>query len=205
MLQHIYYRLAEKYCRDPKLINQFWAEIENNYSDDARAYHTLVHLNHLLYHLNAVELEIRDWDSILFSLFYHDMIYDVLKQDNEERSAGVAKDHLQRLGFPEVKMKHCISVIMATKSHAMSTDKDTNFFTDADLSILGEQEATYNAYTLQIRQEYSNYPDLAYREGRKKVITHFLAMDFIFKTKYFYEKFEKQARSNLARELNSLA
>jgi len=41
------------------------------------------------------------------------------------------------------------------------------------------------------------YPDLVYNPGRKKVLNHFLAMDSIFKTDYFYNKFDRQAKENL--------
>jgi predicted metal-dependent HD superfamily phosphohydrolase len=52
-----------------------------------------------------------------------------------------------------------------------------------------------------VRKEYLIYPDLIYNPGRKKVLHHFLAMDRIFKTDFFYNKFEQQARQNLRKEI----
>lgn len=56
----------------------------------------------------------------------------------------------------------------------------------------------------QVRKEYSIYPDLLYKPGRKKVLQHFLQMERIFKTQVFYDKYETQSRRNLEKELNQL-
>jgi len=91
----------------------------------------------------------------------------------------------------------CKEQILATKSHTISINSDTNHFTDADLSILGQSWETYSLYCQNVRKEYAVYPDLVYNPGRKKVLNHFLAMDSIFKTDYFYNKFDRQAKENL--------
>lgn len=62
----------------------------------------------------------------------------------------------------------------------------------------------YSQYTKQVRQEYSIYSDVIYNAGRKKVLNHFLTMNRIFKTPYFFDKLEKQAKENLFKELESL-
>ncbi|MDX2245424.1 MAG: hypothetical protein SF052_01505 [Bacteroidia bacterium] len=85
----------------------------------------------------------------------------------------------------------------------MSPDNDTNLFTDADLSILGQKREIYHAYSTNVRKEYAIYPDILYNPGRKKVLQHFLAMEQIFKTPHFQEKYEAQARANLEEELMS--
>lgn len=43
-----------------------------------------------------------------------------------------------------------------------------------------------------------------YNRGRKKALKHFLEMDRIFKTDYFFQKYENQARINLQKELEIL-
>jgi predicted metal-dependent HD superfamily phosphohydrolase len=83
------------------------------------------------------------------------------------------------------------------KKHAISNNADTNLFTDADLSVLGESRDQYEKYCFQVRREYAIYPDIVYKPGRKKVISHFLQMERIFKTTAFSDRYEKQARENL--------
>jgi predicted metal-dependent HD superfamily phosphohydrolase len=96
-------------------------------------------------------------------------------------------------------------MILATKVHLETDDQDTNYFIDADLSILGQPWNVYLLYSKQVRQEYSNYPDPVYYEGRRKVLTHFLEMSRIFKTQYFFDHLERQAKENLLKELKSIS
>jgi len=102
------------------------------------------------------------------------------------------------------QVNNCTAQILATKKHTWSNDSDTNYFTDADLSILGSPPAVYKAYVQSIRKEYKLYPDFVYNPGRQKVLKHFLDMPAIFKTAHFTNKYESQARMNLQEELRSL-
>lgn len=154
--------------------------------------------------LTEVKDEIQNWETILFTLYYHDIIYNSLKSDNEEKSAKLAVKRLKQISVSNDTIEICKQQILATKSHLKSTDSDTNYFTDSDLSVLGQDWETYSAYFKKVRKEYTVYPDFVYNAGRKKVLNHFLTMDRIFKTKFFYIKFEKQAKENVQKELHGL-
>lgn len=179
-----------------------WEEIDQAYGSKKRHYHTLAHLAHLYVQILAVKSHLKDWDSTLFALFYHDAVYKVHKTDNEEKSAELAVKRLKQLGAPLEIIDKCQALILATKTHVNSIDPDVNLFTDADLSILGSEWDAYADYVQKIRREYAVYPDLLYLPGRKKVLKHFLDMECIFKTDFFFERYEKTARENLAREMN---
>lgn len=195
--------LLSNYTDDKFLPDVCWTEIEEQYAAGARYYHTLQHLNHLLAQLTAVKEKIMNWDVILFTLYYHDIIYDVLRPDNEAQSAQLAEKRLKQLSVPLSVIELCKQQILATQLHE-AADPDTNYFTDADLSILGAEWASYALYYKNVRKEYSVYPDPVYNTGRKKVLGHFLSMDRIFKTGYFYDKFEARAKENLIKELHEL-
>lgn len=204
MMESVFSELAGRYCSDSGLIAALWEEIRSHYGQPSRAYHNLAHLEHVYGQLGSVRAQAEDWDSLLFALCYHDLVYDVLRSDNEAQSAKLAQDRLTSLGFPAEKTARCCAHILATYGHSQSNDPDTNLFTDADLSILGQDWDRYQTYLNQIRQEYAVYPDALYQPGRKKVLLHFRQMDRIYKTQVFYERLEAQARENLARELASL-
>lgn len=180
-----------------------WDEIEKHYSKPKRHYHTLAHLNSILEELQAYKANFSSWDTVVFAIAYHDIIYNVLKSDNEERSAQLATERLTTISFPPDEIQMCSKMIVATKKHEPH-DFQTNLFTDADLSILGAEAEVYAAYSKQIRREYSLYPDFAYNPGRRKVLQHFLEMENIYKTKEFSDRYETKARINLQAELNSL-
>lgn len=201
MLHQTFIELAHRYTKDEDRIARLWNEIESRHSESKRYYHTLDHLRHLLGQVLEIKDQIDDWDTLLFTLFYHDVVYNSSKSDNEEQSALLAEKRMEELSVPNEMIEMCVEQILATKSHEISKNADANLFTDADLSILGQPWDVYSEYAKNVRKEYAQYPKLIYAAGRKKVLRHFLGMDRIFKTDPFFEKYEEQARRNLVREL----
>ena len=187
-----------------RIIEELWLEIMNGYSTLGRYYHTIAHLDNLLIELLAVKSKISDWQTLIFSIAYHDIVYDPLKNNNEEESAQIAYKRLSGFSVPDIQKQTCFAQIMATKGHDQSKDTDINFFTDADLAILGSPKEKYREYSELIRKEYQAYPDIIYNTGRKKVLYHFLQMPHIYKTDFFRNKYESQARKNLNDELQAL-
>ncbi|HWJ29250.1 MAG TPA: hypothetical protein VNS32_22105 [Flavisolibacter sp.] len=183
------------------MTEHLWNDIATRYSENTRHYHNLTHLEHLLEQLIPIKEMIQDWHTLILSIAYHDFVYYVRNNDNEEQSASYAEKALSEISYPADKIQKCKDQILATKAHKNEHGPDTNFFTDADLSILGADTETYLTYTTQIRKEYKIYPDLLYKPGRAKVLRHFLNMERIFKTDHFCELYEQQARKNLSIEL----
>ncbi|MCC6289631.1 MAG: hypothetical protein IT249_17265 [Chitinophagaceae bacterium] len=204
MFEHVFKTQLSLLSGNQKLIEKYWLEIVEHYSKNNRHYHNLTHLESLLLSLSPVQNEIADWQTIVFSIAYHDIIYNPLKTDNEKKSAELAHKRLSALSLPISKIDKCFAQIMATKMHSISDDEDTNFFTNADLAILGCGSEDYARYSRLIRKEYKIYPDFVYNPGRIKVLKHFLEMPRIYKTPYFYNKYEKQARMNMEWEMKNL-
>jgi predicted metal-dependent HD superfamily phosphohydrolase len=186
----------------PAIITSLWQEIHTAYTGPDRHYHNLTHLEKMLDQLLPVQADIESWESVVLALCYHDIIYDPLSGNNEAESAALARKRFHDLPFPDKTIDLIGELIMATKGHQFSNEKDINLFTDADLSVLGADAGTYHQYAANIRKEYAVVPDTLYDPGRHKVLRHFLEMDNIFKTVWFRERYEQQARRNLEAELN---
>lgn len=204
MLKETFFTLVHPFSSDAALRLKLWAELEKNYSSGKRYYHTLQHLENLLMVLRPLREHITDWDTMMFTLFYHDAVYNALKSDNEEKSADLAGERMTELGVAIEMIDRCRDQILATKKHELNADEDANYFTDADLSVLGQDWNVYSAYAQGVRKEYSMYPDLLYKPGRRKMLQHFLNMPRIYKTEHFFDTFEEAARSNMNKELQSL-
>lgn len=69
MLKEVFKDLFRKHTDNESLIDECWNEIEIQYSNKKRHYHTLNHLENLLTELKKIKLEINNWDTILFPLF----------------------------------------------------------------------------------------------------------------------------------------
>ncbi|MFA6057906.1 MAG: hypothetical protein WC756_06895 [Taibaiella sp.] len=204
MLQEVFSVLTSKASNDQNLCQVLWKELTFNYRLPSRRYHNLTHLENLIQELEPCKMLIQDFDVVLYSVFYHDIVYDVLNRDNEERSAAMAEEALSLLGIEKYRVAKCAQQILATKSHAFHNDNDTNLFTDADLSTLGKDEKIYKLYSEQVRQEYAVYMDEVYYPGRAKVLQHFLAMPRIYKTDFFHNLYEEPARKNVMHELDDI-
>jgi predicted metal-dependent HD superfamily phosphohydrolase len=203
-LNETFQQLTAIYNSEVHLTDELWSEIENSYSHQGRYYHTLRHLENMFSELSHVKTNIKDWNTILFALFYHDIVYKPTSNLNEEKSAELAEARLSEIAYPEEQIKKCKRAILATKTHIESADTDINYFTDADLCILGQSWENYSAYARNVRKEYSIYPDFIYNRGRKKVLNHLLGMKRVFKTDFFFAKFEEKAKANLICERNLL-
>ncbi|MCP9749821.1 hypothetical protein [Ferruginibacter sp. HRS2-29] len=202
-LKETFLHLVGRYAAGSDVAATLWQQIEKQYSAKKRHYHNFAHLENLLKELVEIRQGVEDWDAVLFTIFYHDIVYNPLRRDNEDKSAAMAVKVMQSLQVPEPVVLHCREMILATKKHQHSPDNDTNLFTDADLCILGSEPEEYKAYSLAVRKEYTGFPDLLYKPGRKKVLQNFLQMEQIFKTPHFFSLYEKQARKNIQEELRN--
>jgi len=204
MIGELFTAAASSFSSDTALIRRLWTEVEKQYGARSRHYHTLSHLEKMTGELESVKAQAEDFTAIIFAIAYHDVVYNATRKDNEEKSAVLARERLTALSYPLPAIDRVVAHILATKSHQQNEDRDTNLFTDADLSVLGAPWETYREYYQQIRKEYSIYPDLLYKPGRRKVLQHFLDLPSIFKTEVFKMRYEEQARENLLRELEAL-
>jgi predicted metal-dependent HD superfamily phosphohydrolase len=196
--------LCQRHSSHEELIKQLWHELKSAYTAKDRHYHNLDHIAFMLELAGRYKQESAQNDLLLFAIFYHDIVYRATRSDNEAQSAEVAVERLRRLGIPEPDTLMVKEMIIATKAHQAHTDALTNLLIDIDLAILGADQERYDRYSQGVRKEYSIYPDLIYKPGRRKVLQHFLEQEHIYKTPRFQEAFEEKARANLQRELKRL-
>lgn len=203
MLQTIFTVLMNAYTHETAYIQASWDTLQTAYSAAERQYHNLNHLEYMYEAILPLKPLVQDWDSLLFALFYHDIVYSASSHSNEEDSAAAWEGVARHINFPEVKKVS--AWILATKAHLQQEAQDLCILLDADLAILGGDAGAYGAYAVAIRKEYAIYPDEQYIEGRKKVLRHFMDMERIYKTDYFHHKLDQQARQNLERECRGLS
>jgi len=200
----IWDQLAGKYCNDTALTGRLFQEIEKKYTTSRRHYHNLEHIDALLHLCEVYAGQLHNRDVVEFSVFYHDIIYNVLRKDNELRSAQVAAKRLRALSVPTPIIEQVKIYIEATQTHkitdAVTHTSDLQLFLDFDMSILGVGWGFYKTYTEQVRREYRIYPNLLYNRGRLQFLAHCLGAEFIFQTAIFRELYEARARENMAKE-----
>lgn len=183
---------------DPAATTVF-AALVRHYSEDHRRYHNLAHIDRMLGWLDIVG---ENLDAIELAIWFHDVIYDPLGTDNEDKSARFFRDGLGR-SLPSSLADAVERLILATDlKRARSGRDDENLMIDIDLSILGASPGDYAAYRDAIRSEYAVVPEESFRAGRGAILRHFLSQP-IYHTQSF-QQLEPQARRNMQQELASL-
>jgi predicted metal-dependent HD superfamily phosphohydrolase len=176
-------------------------ELGAAYTAPSRHYHNLAHIEDCLGALARVEnLSSLEREILSAAIWWHDVVYDATRADNEELSAQLAEQHVRLDIRQEVGR-----LIRLTKTHdVQSDDRLGAILISIDLSILGAEPARYDAYAAAIRQEFIHVPEDDYRAGRARVLSQFAARPVIFPDAAFAARYDRQARENLARELASL-
>lgn len=182
---------------------ELWEEIKEKYTESGRAYHNLSHI-YSLFQLLEVSNFTKDNPIMEWSIWYHDIIYNAKKKDNEEKSALLFKERC--LPFLDNKLLDDVeTVILSTIKHfPLSEISEVKWMLDLDLYILSAPFDTYQKYAEAVRIEYGWVPKILYKRGRKKVLESFLKRDRIYFSDYFYETCEERARQNLEKERSLL-
>jgi len=177
-----------------------WSELEAAYTEPHRRYHTLTHIDAVLQNLDDHRALFNDPETAELALFYHDLIYDPARQDNETQSAVRLTARLSPY-LDALRLDRACRHIEATRHHAATPDPDTNLVLDLDMSILAAAWPDYLAYAEGVHAEYAPvYGAEAYAIGRARLFLEpTLARDRIFLTAAF-TALEPRARDNLTAE-----
>lgn len=201
-LHEIYSELLSNIGFSANDIQKNWLDLEKAYSNKSRHYHNLTHIKDMIMSFDNYHNQLDNPNEILFSIFYHDVVYSASKKDNELKSAEYALAIL-----PEnttLNKQLVFDAICATQQHQHNEVEDINWLIDFDLKILARDWNEYQIYFEQIRKEYRIYPDFLYKPGRAKALKHFLEHEFIFQTEEFRKLYEEKARLNIEKEIRIL-
>lgn len=206
-LEAIFVDILNKYSENKTLISEKFKIIETFYSEKKRYYHNLNHIFFMTQSVKPFVNELSDPDSYFFAVFYHDIIYNSKKHDNEENSAGEAEKALVEINFPKTKIDIVKELIIRTKNHSLEKNDDNadiKLILDTDLKILATDTNKYLEYSKLVRKEYSHVPMILFKKYRKDFLQKVLSSKNIYKHPYFIENFENKARYNIQQEIKLL-
>jgi len=142
-----------------------------------------------------------------FAWPFHDGLYVIISDTNEEKSAELALQAAKEIGLQSSLGERVYNCILATKPGAEPRDRCSKVMRDVDLSILGRPENEFDEYEKKIEREYveqGGVPKDSFRDGRIAFLKIMQRKENIYSTKFFREKYQNQARENLARALARL-
>lgn len=189
---------------DSPELRRLHEDVLGRYSEPHRHYHTQQHLAECFEKVQDIIALTEHPAEVNVGLWFHDVIYDTQRHDNEERSATWARSAARDLGASADSAQRIYDLILFTRHAAEPVGIDAQVLVDADLSILGARPARFQEYELQVRREYAWVPDAMFRSTRAKILKEFLARPHLYCTAPFRERYEAEARRNLQHSLAAL-
>ena len=181
-----------------------FAQLQAAYSQPGRHYHGARHISACLTQLDSHRALAQRPGEIEIALWFHDAIYDTRRNDNERLSADWAAEYLASEGACVDTIARIHALIMATRHDAPVDERDQQLLVDVDLGVLGQPARVFDRYDADIRREYHWVPWPQYVEARRAVLNAFLNRPRIYATATFVERYEAQARRNIARAIDAL-
>jgi len=173
------------------------------WSESHRKHHTVTHLHEML---DAIALLAGDGvrfdrEAVELAAWFHDAIYEIGRDDNEDRSAELARGLLSSSPVRD----EVVRLVLLTKTHQVTAgDVNGAVLNDADLAVLGGDVRRYRAYAKAVRDEHARVPDDVFKPARAQVLSALLAGP-IFHTEAGQRRWEAAARANVGEELRDLA
>ena len=177
-----------------------WKQLNAGYGSASRHYHNWQHIAQCLYWLGIQAEFANSPIAIEVAIWFHDVIYDSRRHDNEAQSALLAKEVLRGLSIADDVVK----LIESTTHRNPVEGNDIALLCDIDLSILGSEATQYDDYASAVRREYDWVSEADFRARRAQVLRGFLARPFIYSLPACHDKWEIIARTNIAREIEQL-
>lgn len=177
-------------------------ELGKRWAEPHRTYHGIEHLRDVLDALELIAADGWPFDLELArrAAWFHDAVYDVRRDDNEERSAALAHRML-----PAAMAEPVARLVLLTKDHVVEPgDAVGAALCDADLSILGSAPQRYARYCTEVRDEYDHVPDALYRRERTRVLLALLDHEPMYASEPGRVHWETEARDNVTKEVASL-
>ena len=196
--ERLWSRCARASCSVPGLFE----EIAAHYREPHRHYHTPGHVDHCLAQLDAARAEMRDPDSVELAVWYHDVIYDVERKDNEALSADLFDRRATGVMAPE-RIRAVHDLIMVTvHTRAAPGSLDQALMVDIDLSSFGLPWEGFLRDSVAVRKEYAHLSDEEFYPRQHDFLQGLLARDSFCFTEFFRRRHEHRARENIERYLD---
>ncbi|MGY1747382.1 HD domain-containing protein [Blastococcus sp. SYSU D00695] len=181
-----------------------WAAVVAAWSQPHRRYHDLAHLAAVLGIVGQLEAAAADPAAVRLAAWYHDVVYDPRRGDNEQVSAERARAGLRGL-VPEERVEEVARLVLVTAGHDPEPgDANAAVLCDADLAVLAGPPDAYAAYASAVREEYGHLPDDEFTAGRIAVLEHLLGLETLYRLPAVAAAWTPRARANLRAELTLL-
>jgi predicted metal-dependent HD superfamily phosphohydrolase len=173
-------------------------QLMDSYSEPQRYYHTLDHIEHCLSLFDNISSKLKSPHALELAIWFHDVIYQPGAANNEQLSA----DQFMRTTknrFDDSLRNIVYQHIMATLHlHSEMNHADTQYMVDIDLSSFGLPWPEFIHDSENLRREMAHLSNEDYCRKQSAFQQALMDRPRFFRSDYFYQNYESQARQNLS-------
>ncbi|TVQ84593.1 MAG: hypothetical protein EA400_17300 [Chromatiaceae bacterium] len=179
---------------------QPWRTLARYYNEPHRLYHGERHLAHCLEQLDLAIDRVVHPDQVEMAIWFHDVINQPSRPDNEARSAELFRELAAGL-MPEAFIAAVVRLILATRHRETPVNPDQQILCDIDLASFGCPWECYLRDTGHLRAEFRG-SDEDYCNSKRAFLQALQRRPRIFSTDFFRDRYERLARENIQRLLD---
>lgn len=173
------------------------------YGESARHYHTLDHIEFCLSVFDQVSSLAKNSDALELAIWFHDAIYNFPIKDNERLSAEFFME-VSECCLPNDVRDKVFKMVMVTVHDFAPSDHDEQMMVDIDLSSFGRPWEQFAEDGDNVRRELVYLDDAEFYPRQMNFMSGLVGRKNFYNLEWFQEKYEAQARSNVARYLQIL-
>jgi predicted metal-dependent HD superfamily phosphohydrolase len=179
-----------------------WRGLVAHYAEPHRHYHDSRHLAHCIRQFDRVADRLTEPDQVETALWFHDVIIEPGRSDNEQRSADYFRNAADAVLPPDF-IRPVADLILFTTHRTTPADIDHRFICDIDLSSFGSPWDLFMANSVAIEAEFPGPRD-EYVRREIRFLETLLRRPRIFLSDFFHDRCEERARDNIRRFLHLL-
>ncbi|MEE8364317.1 MAG: hypothetical protein V3R76_00900 [Gammaproteobacteria bacterium] len=173
-------------------------QLMDSYNEPQRYYHTLDHIEHCLSLFDKISSKLQSPHALELAIWFHDVVYQPGATNNEQLSADQFMQTTKNR-FDDSLRNTVYQHIMATLHlHSEMTHADTKYMVDIDLSSFGLPWPEFIHDSENLRREMAHLSNADYCRKQSAFQQALMDRPRFFRSDYFYQNYESQARQNLS-------
>ncbi len=169
------------------------------YKEPQRVYHTLNHIKSCFAMFEEVKHLPDNPDALALAIWFHDAIYEIGNNDNEQRSADWFMSETNDL-FDDKLREQVYAHIMATLHCGHEIENlDSQYMVDIDLSSFGKPWPEFLRDSGYVRKERPDISDEVFYAKQCDFQKVLIERPRFYQSDFFFEHYEDQARQNLTK------
>lgn len=190
--------------------NRAFHDLVQRYGAPRRHYHTLRHVVRVLDGIDEIlagqAVPSSAKTALQWAAWYHDAVLTWGAQDDVLASAMLARNVAVEAGLGHDFATEVFLLVVGTEHRADARPDAAlgGILCDADLAILGAEEAEFAEYEAAVRREWWSFSFAAFAVARANILAGFLERPRIYHTAYAHERWDARARRNLTRSIAAL-